>query len=72
MINETIDRVKECKNLAVLLKKINHRLVKPRQSFILLIFAGVMSRAAVEYITATIAGFVGRDAAFKGEGVNRY
>lgn len=72
MINETIDRIQECKNLAVLLEKINHRLIQSRQGFILLIFAGVMSRAAVKDITATVAGFVGRNAAFKGEGVNRY
>ncbi len=67
VIHETIDRIQEGEYFSVLFEKINHRLIQSRQGFVLVVFAGVMGRAAVEYITATIARFISRNAPFKGE-----
>ena len=55
MIHEAIDRIQEGEYFAILLEKINHRLIQARQGFVLVVFAGIMGRAAVEDITATIA-----------------
>lgn len=67
VIHETIDRIQEGKYFSVMLEEVYHRLIQSRQGFVLVVFAGIMGRAAVEYITATIAGFVSRNAPFKGE-----
>ena len=67
MIHEAIDRIQESEYFSVILEEVNYRLIQARQGFVLVVFAGVMGRAAVEDIAATIAGFVGRNAPFKGE-----
>ena len=67
MIHEAIDRIKESEYFSVILEEVYHRLIQARQGFVLVVFAGIMGRAAVEDIAATIAGFVGRNAPFKGE-----
>ena len=67
MIHEGIDRLEESEDLSVLLQKIYHRLIQPRQGFVFVILTGVMSTAAVKDISAAIAGPVLGDAAFIGE-----
>lgn len=67
MIDEAIDRIKESEYFSVILEEIYHRLIQSRQGFVLVVFAGIMGRTAIEDIAATIAGFVGRNAPFKGE-----
>ena len=60
VVHQFINRFQECKNLAVLLKKINYRLVQARHLHKLLVLAGVVGRAAIEHISASIAGSVSR------------
>ena len=60
VVHQFIDRFQERKNLTVLLKKINYRLVQTRHLHKLLVLAGVVGRAAIEHISASIAGSVSR------------
>ena len=72
MIHEGIDRLEESEDLAVLLQKIYHRLIQPRQGFVFVILTGIMGASAIKHISAAIAGLVLGNAAFKREGVNGY
>lgn len=55
MIHEAIDRIKESEYFSVMLEEVYHRLIQARQGFVLVVFAGIMGRAAIEDIAATIA-----------------
>ena len=71
MIHQGINGMQERQYFAVLLQKVNDRLVQARQLFELVVFARVVRAAAVEDISAAVAAGVLRDAALKGERVNR-
>ena len=60
MIDERINRLQEGQYLTVVLQEINDRLIQSRHLLVLLVLAGIMSRAAVEDITAPVTGFIYR------------
>ena len=72
MIDKRINGVQESENLTVFLQKINNGLIEARKGLIFVVLTGVMGRTAIEDVTSSVAGFVGRDSTLKGERVNRY
>ena len=72
MINECIDGVEEGQNLTVLLQKIDDGLIQTGHLFVFFVPARVVSRTAVEDITASVSGFIYGKSLLKREGVNRY
>ena len=60
-IGQFIDRVEEGKDLTIVLKETDNRLIKTRQFLIGFITTGVVGATAVKDITATIATLVLRD-----------
>lgn len=72
VVHQGINGLQESQYLAVLHQEIDHRLIQARHGLILFVFTGVMGTAAVKHIAASVAGSVRRDAALKGERVDRY
>ena len=72
MVHEGIYMRQERQYFAIVLQKVNHRLVQAREGFELVVLTGVVGTTAVEDVTATVTGGVFRNTALKGEGVNRY
>lgn len=71
MIHKGIDGVQEGEDLAVLLEEVDDGLIESGEGLVLLVFARVVGRTAVEDVTASVTGIVGRDAFFEGERINR-
>ena len=69
-VDKSIAVVKENANLSVILKKLNDLTVETCERFVAFVFAGVVDRAAVEYISATVARWVVGDAFFVGKAHN--
>ena len=61
-IGQLIDTIQEGKNLTIVLKETDNRLVKARQFLIWLITSWVVGTAAVKHIAATITTLVLRNA----------
>ena len=57
-VGQSIDALEEVDQLSVLLQEVDHGLVESCQLFVLLIASWIVGAAAVEHITATIAGGV--------------
>ena len=72
VVHQRINGLQESQYLAILLQKIDYRLIQARHGLVLFVFTGVMGTAAVKHIAASVAGSVLRDAALKREGVDRY
>lgn len=58
MIHKGIDGVQEGEDLAVLLEEVDDGLIESGEGLILLIFARVVGRTAVEDVTASVAGII--------------
>ena len=72
MIDEGINGLQESQYLAVLLQKINDRLVQSGEGLVFVVLTGIMGSAAVEDIATAITGLIYGQALLKREGVNRY
>ena len=72
MIDEGINGLQESQDLAVLLQKINDRLVQSGEGLVFVVLTGIMGSAAVEDIATAITGLIYGQALLKREGVNRY
>ena len=70
-ISQLIHTFQESKNLSVLFKEINHRLVQPRELFVLIVTSGIVAAAAIKHISATVSAFVCRNAFLIRKRVNR-
>ena len=71
-IDDGIDVRKELEYFAVLLKEVDDGTVKTRKCLVLFITSRVVRRAAVEHVTATIAGSVFGNAFLERERVYSY
>ena len=72
MINECIDGVQEGQNLTVFLQKIDDGLIQTGHLLVFFVPTRVVSRTAVEDITASVSGFIYGKSLLKREGVNHY
>lgn len=70
MIYQGIYRIQERQYLTVFLQEIYHRLIETRESFVFVVFTGVVSTAAIEDIPAAVSGLIRRDSALEGERIN--
>lgn len=64
--------LQEGKDLTVLLQETDDGLVAAGKLFILLVLAGIVRSAAVENVSASVAGRVLRDAFFEGKTIDAY
>ena len=72
MVDEGINGLQKSQYLAVLLQKINDRLVQSGEGLVFVVLTGIMGSAAVEDIATAITGLIYGQALLKREGVNRY
>ena len=72
MVHKRIQGLQESQYLAILLQKIDNRLIQAGEGLVLFVLTGVVGTTAVEHITASVTGRVRRDTALKREGVDRY
>ena len=71
MIYQPVNGLQETEYLAVGFEEVDDGLVEASEGFVLLVLTGVMGRAAIEDVTASVATIIGGDALLKGEGVYR-
>jgi hypothetical protein len=64
MVDKGIDGVQESQYLAVLFEEVDDGLVETGESLVLLVLTGVVRTTAVEDVTASVAGSIGRNTLF--------
>lgn len=72
MLDERVDVAEKLGNLAVFFQEADDRFVQTGQGFVLVVLAGVVGRATVEDIAASVARCILGYAAFETETINRY
>ena len=72
MIHKGIDGIQESEDLTVLLEEVDDGLIESGKGLVLLVFARVVGRTAVEDVTASVAGIIYGKTLLKREGVNCY
>ena len=60
MIYQSVHRLQETEYLAVSFEEINDRLIEAGERFILVVLTGVVSRATIEHIAASVATIIVR------------
>jgi hypothetical protein len=70
MIYQPVNRLQETENLAVGFEEVDDGLVEPGEGFVLVILTGVVSRATIEDVTASVAAIIGGDTFFEGKRVD--
>lgn len=71
MIYQPVNGLEETEYLAVGFEEVNDRLVEAGEGFVLVVLTGVMGRATIEHIAASVATIIGGDAFFEGKRVYR-
>jgi hypothetical protein len=71
MIYQPVNGLQETEYLAVGFEEINDRLVEAGERFVLVVLTGVMGRATIEDVAASVATTIGGDAFFEGKRVYR-
>lgn len=71
MIYQPVNGLEETEYLAVSFEEVDDGLVEAGEGFVLVVLTGVVSRATIEDVTASVATIIGGDALLKGEGVYR-
>jgi hypothetical protein len=70
-IDETIDALEESENLTILLEEVDDGLIETCKGLVLVVATRIVSAAAVEDITTSVARLVDRNALLEGEGEDR-
>lgn len=71
MIYQPVNGLQETEYLAVGFEEVDDGLVEAGKGFVLVVLTGVVGRATIEDVTASVARLVCGDALLKGEGVYR-
>jgi hypothetical protein len=71
MIYQPVNRLQETEYLAVGFEEVDDGLVEAGEGFVLLVLTGVVGRAAIEDVAASVATIIGGDAFFEGKRVYR-
>ena len=71
MIYQSVNGLEETEYLAVGFEEINDRLIEAGEGFVLLVLTGVMGRATIEHIAASVATIIVRYTFFEGKRVYR-
>jgi hypothetical protein len=71
MIYQPVNGLQETKYLAVSFEEVDDGLIEAGEGFVLVVLTGVVGRATIEHIAASVATIIGGDALLKGEGVYR-
>lgn len=69
MIYQPVNGLEETEYLAVGFEEVDDGLVEAGEGFVLVVLTGVVGRAAIEDVTASVVRLIGGDALLKGEGV---